>query len=204
MHRLLLTAFPDRGDGGPGRLLYRLESSRGEARVLAQSEKAPDWTALNAPIERIRGPREARLLRPDGSPAFREGQVLRFRLRANPTFKRENKRRAWVKREDQSRWLARKGERHGFDLIPLPEGESWFDPFEEESECRMDLRIVQRNYLMGWKPLSEKESQRIEHFAVDFDGALRVTHPARFVEAIRGGIGPAKGFGFGLLSVPLP
>jgi CRISPR system Cascade subunit CasE len=36
---------------------------------------------------------------------------------------------------------------------------------------------------------------------VRFDGVLRVTDAARLVEAVRSGIGPAKAFGFGLLSL---
>jgi CRISPR system Cascade subunit CasE len=38
--------------------------------------------------------------------------------------------------------------------------------------------------------------------AVQFDGVLTVTDAAEFADGIRGGIGSAKAFGFGLLSIP--
>ena len=41
----------------------------------------------------------------------------------------------------------------------------------------------------------------ITHFAVKFEGELVVTDPTRFAETLKNGIGSAKGFGFGLLSV---
>jgi CRISPR-associated protein Cas6/Cse3/CasE subtype I-E len=37
--------------------------------------------------------------------------------------------------------------------------------------------------------------------AVRFDGILQVTNAELFLQTLRAGIGPAKGFGFGLLSV---
>jgi CRISPR system Cascade subunit CasE len=214
MHRFLLKAFPDAASGGPGKVLYRVESGKGEARALLQSEKMPDWSDMGEVIRQVRGPKEVRLTGGDGSPVYAEGQMLRFRLRANPTYreftdptlKQDGKRRAWTKPDEQCKWLKRKGEQHGFALIPLPSGEDWFDPFpvksgEEDTECRMELRIIKRDHLTGRKPVGDGRFRRIEHFAVDFDGVLRVTDPQEFVEAVRCGIGPAKGFGFGLLSV---
>ena len=38
-------------------------------------------------------------------------------------------------------------------------------------------------------------------FGVRFDGVLAVTDPDALTGAVRQGIGPAKGFGFGLLSL---
>lgn len=45
------------------------------------------------------------------------------------------------------------------------------------------------------------KKQNIPHFGVRFDGLLCVTDPETLVEAVRQGIGPAKAFGFGLLSL---
>ena len=41
----------------------------------------------------------------------------------------------------------------------------------------------------------------VRFLSVRFEGLLQVSDPDRFVGAIRSGIGSAKGFGFGLLSV---
>jgi CRISPR system Cascade subunit CasE len=43
--------------------------------------------------------------------------------------------------------------------------------------------------------------RKMTHLAVQFDGVLEVTDPAKFLETVRQGIGSAKGFGFGLLSL---
>ena len=49
MHRTLLRAFPDAGDGGPSRVLYRVDLPRhpGPPVVLVQSAVCPDWSPLS-------------------------------------------------------------------------------------------------------------------------------------------------------------
>jgi CRISPR system Cascade subunit CasE len=42
---------------------------------------------------------------------------------------------------------------------------------------------------------------KITHFGVRFDGLLRVEDPERLKIGLSSGIGSAKGFGFGLLSL---
>jgi len=48
-----------------------------------------------------------------------------------------------------------------------------------------------------------KDGARQFHLAVQFDGRLRVTDPGALKEAVRSGIGSAKAYGFGLLSLAL-
>lgn len=51
----------------------------------------------------------------------------------------------------------------------------------------------------------EYRKRELPLFGVRFDGVLRVTDVEVLLDALRGGIGPAKAFGFGLLSLaPLP
>lgn len=199
LHRWILMAFPDQMEGGSGRVLFRAEADKGETRLLVQGEKQPDWSRCEGVIHRVRGPK-------DWEPNFAAGQALRFRLRANTAYKTTDNtgdkprkvRRAWTKRHEQLAWLKHQGERHGFAIIPLPSGPEWFDPFGDEPEARAEVRITPLNHLIGHKPAQERP---VEHFGVDFKGLLRVTDPEQFTQAITEGIGPAKGFGFGLLSV---
>ncbi|MEL7170368.1 MAG: type I-E CRISPR-associated protein Cas6/Cse3/CasE, partial [Bacteroidota bacterium] len=54
------------------------------------------------------------------------------------------------------------------------------------------------------KPASEIDiiaKERLGHFGVRFDGVLRVDNSVKVLDALRQGIGPAKAFGFGLLSL---
>ncbi len=221
LHRRVLMALPEASEGGTGRVLFRVDSGKGEAKLLVQSMVAPEWSRLPSGFFSgpALGPKPWRLLRADGSPIFTTGQRLRFRLRANPTYRcsrdgegedkrKKGQRYAHQTRAAQADWLARKGEQHGFSLFPVPSGTDWLDPFANETEetgganeTRYDVRIVSLERLRGDKPGAGGE---IQHYGVDFDGILAVDDPALFAAAVAGGIGSAKGFGFGLLSLSRP
>jgi len=175
LHRTLMRAFPDSDAGGPGRVLFRIEPMRdgGDAeppRVLVQSDVAPDWSRLPDGYATVQGPKELAL-------ALSHGQRLRFRLRANPSLKRDGKRRGLTKEEDQRCWLDRKAAGCGFKPLAY-------------TIVRVGRTISRRG-----------EHGVATHLGADFEGVLQVTDAAKFSAAIRTGIGPAKGFGFGLLSV---
>jgi CRISPR-associated protein Cas6/Cse3/CasE subtype I-E len=63
-------------------------------------------------------------------------------------------------------------------------------------------------------PLGDRQSRRpdpqrgvvglVTHVGVRFDGLLTVVDPVRFVQTLETGVGSAKGFGFGLLSIAPP
>jgi CRISPR system Cascade subunit CasE len=187
MHRTLMRAFPGQSDGGPGRVLFRIDTDRdtGASTALIQSEKRPDWSAL--PPDYLTQPAEVKTF----APAFTAGQRLLFRLRANPTRKtgtstkadrlagkpRSNGTRQALMLEDQQHtWLRRKAEAGGFKVlscVTVPEG-----------------------FARG-----QKAEGTLSHYTVRFDGLLSVTDPERFLQTVHEGIGPAKGFGFGLLSL---
>jgi len=199
VHRWLYQAFPHREEGGPGRVLYRIEPGEYHLLVLVQSELKPNWSVFNAKEVVVRGPKGFPLVT-KGVPLFHEGQILRFRLLANPTVCREGKRYGLLKESDQVAWLERKGRQNGFTLVELPSGPNWINPFGNDDSVRREVRVVKRGYTSGRKPESAK-SETIRHLAVQYDGVLRVIHPQVFSEAVRRGIGAGKGFGFGLLSL---
>ena len=82
------------------------------------------------------------------------------------------------KREEFLEWIKRKGEQGGFAV--------------DEATLRTFSRG--RQYF-------KKNEQRGLHSAVEFQGMLTMTDPARFHETFTRGIGSAKAFGFGLLVV---
>lgn len=176
MHRTVLRAFPDADDGGPGRVLFRLEESRGPAArrvVLVQSDKPPRWE----PLERMPG----YLLDVQGKPVDLDlpaGRRLAFRLRANPTVRREGKRHGLFRPDDQLDWLRRKGTDGGFHVLDAAVGAS-------------GKQLTRRH----------RGSSPQVHYAVLFEGLLEVADADRFTETVAAGIGPAKAFGFGLLSL---
>lgn len=177
LHRTILRAFPTRADGGPGRVLFRdelCEPGR-PVPVLVQSDKAPDWSALAELPGYLVAEPECKPLELPLSP----GQRLRFRLRANPTVKRDGKRQGLVHDEHQRTWLERKAQAAG---------------------CRV-LAVRTRHAHKHVCQPTGKHPHRQTHLAVLFDGVLEIVDPKSFTKAVAAGIGPAKAYGFGLLSV---
>ncbi len=209
MHRLLLHAFPEADAGGPGRVLFRAELGGAEPRVLVQSTAEPEWSRAGDAIRVVSEPKRVSLLDTDGMPVLRKGQALRFRLRANPTFRAGHghrpedlgKRLAIMDEPGQLAWLERKGGAAGFEPMPLSASAAQVGPATEGGQRSIAVQVTPLSFSTGHRTGGSPEAGRLRHFGVEFDGILRVTDPARLVAAIESGIGPAKGFGFGLLSV---
>ena len=198
MHRTLMRAFPDREDGGAGRVLWRADPDphAGGLHLIVQSTLPPDWARLE-PGWLTTPPRQRKF-----DPAFRTGQRLRFRLRANPTRRAGKshsdptfvgKRVPIVDPAEQVAWLARKGDGGGLRLIGRSGG--------SDTGC-FDVATSHAGTVRSRKPGSgDGKPIAVDHYAVLFDGQLQVADPDHFTQTIAQGIGPAKAFGFGLVSV---
>ncbi|MDB5033323.1 MAG: CRISPR-associated protein Cse3 family [Chlorobi bacterium] len=182
MHRTLKRAFPD-GEPEGNRLLFRMEPPRteegGGLRVLVQSSIAsPDWSLLpEGYFHQVRGPRPLR-------PEIPAGTILSFRLHANPTVKRAGKRQGLMDEEEYLAWLSRKGLEGGFEVL-----------FAHAAKYRLgDFHST---------PTHERKTT-IPHFGVRFEGMLQVSNADEFLKTLSAGVGSAKSFGFGLLTVARP
>lgn len=174
LHRSLWSAFPAGLATLPERVLWRLELSRdGSAQVLVQSQSAPNWQAL---LDKYPGYTAEPVACKPHEPRLQDGQVLRFRLRANCSVKRDGKRRAVVGAAEQLAWLVRHGERGGFHV--------------DAAEVRDE----------GSRAFRKGEHQAVLSVAL-FDGRLRVQHHEAFLAVLGQGIGHSKGLGLGLLSI---
>jgi CRISPR system Cascade subunit CasE len=171
VHQRLKMAY----EGDP-RLLFRIEETSAGIHILVQSHARPDWTAAFANFPVLRCPPE---YKPFG-PQLATGRRYRFRLRVNPTVKRNGKRWGLVREEDQQAWLSRKLAAAGAELL--------------------GYRVAARERQNSRKNPA-KDSGIQTHFAVLFEGVLKVTDPVQLKAALEQGIGPAKGYGFGLLSL---
>lgn len=205
MHRTLLRAFPDQNHGGTGRVMFRVDISRDEDRpptVLVQSEKQPDWTPLQtAGYADVKGVKQL-IPAASGSPTvsqnvmlIRSGDQFRFRLFANPTVKRHvdgkknGRREACVTEEQQLAWLVRKAQAGGFTIIVS----------ETEDGNTVPACVVTPAGRMTSH--RRKDDCSMTHFGVYFDGCLQVTDACQFAFTLTSGLGSAKAFGFGLLSI---
>ncbi|HEY3420314.1 MAG TPA: type I-E CRISPR-associated protein Cas6/Cse3/CasE [Methanomassiliicoccales archaeon] len=174
LHRTIMRAFPSAEAGGPGRVLFRLEGELERPIIIVQSTVEAKWGSLPLAGGYLSSPP----LQKSFDPEVVAGQVLRFRLRANPTVKREMKRIFLFDYEDQVYWLDRKATTGGFSVIQLTSIRSKLEPMS---------------------PGEGKAKTTIG--AALFDGILRIEEPLNFKSTLESGIGSGKGFGFGLLSI---
>ena len=210
-HQLIWKAFP-----GESRrpFLFHLQEHADHFGLLVQSTRPPDWTALPGVDIRLKVIDPMRV---------HTGDAFSFSLRANPTAQREGyadgkRRRVAVSanvtlRQDRARargldleeesferdttllrWLGRKGQQSGFELIDSVED-------APELRCHAGPTVSYRIHRTRGKRQIRSGAAPITIHGCDFAGYLRVTDPAAFARARAQGIGRAKAFGFGLLMV---
>lgn len=157
-----------------GTALWRLE----EGRLLLQSAEPPDWSLL--PEGYARGLPAQRAFRPD---QLQLDQPLCFRLLANVEVRRrETRKRVPVRDfEGQADWLERNAERLGATIESVT------------------VKLTRPLMFVG-----KKQEETITLNACLFEGILRVRDRELFERAISQGIGSAKAFGMGLLSLAPP
>lgn len=193
VHQRLSMAFPE--PGGPlapvgygvtrdeGGFLFRIEEGP-IARIVVQSRIAPDWGRAFRDagwlVDRVPLPRAI------DTSGFVAGSELAFKVEANPTKRLaadgpDGRKGARVPLRDDAlaAWLLRHADEGGFEVIH----ESL--QIERVGRRTAKLKVVANRH---WD-------------AVCFHGRLRVTDAAKFANLLVRGIGSAKGFGFGLLSI---
>jgi CRISPR system Cascade subunit CasE len=207
MHRTIMAAFPHvQPDSARSTLaiLFRVEQSRaiGLPVLLIQSLIEPQWNHL--PPNYLAT--DAVAINPDSkdlSAAWElvaAGTVLKFRLRANPTRKidtktgsdgvKRNGKRVELRTEDeQIAWLRRKAATGGFEIVSV-----------QASVGVPDIRVTNEAEVRGLRS-REQEKKPLTFASVLFEGKLRVTDKEKFRWTLGSGIGTAKAYGFGLLSI---
>jgi CRISPR system Cascade subunit CasE len=193
MHKTILQAFPETLPADE-RVLFRLEEDPRSGRLvlLVQSQHRPDWSPLLngrgylQPLAEL--PAQVGE-NPSTKPVdlqLRAGQVLSFRLYANPTKKtkvegkKNGQRVGLFKEEDQIEWLERKLKAAG--AVPL------------------NVRTSPSGNITA-RQTKDEAKHKITMLGVRFEGALKVVDPAALTRAVDNGIGSGKGLGFGLLSL---
>jgi CRISPR system Cascade subunit CasE len=177
MHKSLTRAFAADEASKPERFLWRLETMGHDWSnpiVLVQSNQVADWSSLEARPQYLKQPAETKALAPE---QFIQAEAdYRFRLLANPTVTRDGKRYGLASEDEQLAWLARQGEKHGFDLKAV-----WIS-----SSDIANMR---------------KASMSMQVQRTGFEGVLHVLQSDLLIQALAAGVGPAKAFGCGLLSL---
>ena len=189
-HQMIMRGFPVDVNREEAGVLHRLDVQDEAATLLVQSALEPDWSAIDhrylaptTPADFLPNPAVKPLQLP-----LQPGQILSFRLCANPTVKK-------VRRDEA-------GERRNSNRVPLVREEEqleWLHQRAVASGFRL-LRVTvsQAQQQQAWKKNGDRP---MTLYMVQFDGQLQVQQPEAVMKAVAGGIGPAKAFGCGLLSL---
>jgi CRISPR system Cascade subunit CasE len=175
LHQLVMKGFA--AYSTTDRVLYRVETEEcnGLVTVLVQSLQTPNWSWIT---DENRGVVSA--IVKEFATAFKTGDTFNFRLRANPVVTRDGKRHGLIRDESLLEWLGKKDQKVGVRF------------------CSMS--VVDEGYVIGSKG-NQEGKHRMSLKIARFEGALEVVDSVAFSEAFVAGIGPAKAFGCGLLSL---
>jgi CRISPR system Cascade subunit CasE len=201
------------------RPLWRWENERDRRPSLLVLTSAPaDWSHL---VEQCGWPSAGgeHVVTRDYSPLLRQlakGREFAFRVTANPVQhvpaktpkagssegKGRSQRMGHRTATHQLRWFLERSERWGFRIPSARLGEAG-----AVGEEILDLRIRQRQRLSFHKRAEDAKKNRkpvVLHLAT-FEGRLEITDTEVFGRTLLEGLGPAKAYGCGLLTLaPLP
>jgi CRISPR system Cascade subunit CasE len=207
LHAAVMSSFADapRHEGKRPRVLWRIDhNSKAEVLLYIVSPDRPDLTHL---VEQAGWPTTNGGWQIYDYTGFLKrlasGDAWAFRLTANPvhsirrTDDEPTKRTAHLTPHHQKQWLLSRQDRAGFTIIKkgpeqrlLPEGDEH------------ELIVHGRRGLSFGK--TEQPSGRKNHVkltAVTFDGRLRVTDPDALRHTLTAGLGKAKAYGCGLMTL---
>ncbi|WP_306361311.1 type I-E CRISPR-associated protein Cas6/Cse3/CasE [Nocardia sp. CC227C] len=201
-HAAVMSSFPpgtlDRTPG-TGRVLWRIDQHGNDIHLYVVSPAEPDFTHI---VEQAGWPttsawatrKYAQLL-----DTLTVGQRWHFRLTANPvrsaptsttpTADRQRGHIAGLNRRQQQEWLRRKAVDAGFRLAPC-------GPPEQQED---DVQVLARDSITF-----RRGSSRVNLSIVTFEGTLIVSDADKLTTALTQGIGRAKGYGCGLMTLAPP
>lgn len=201
LHAAVQAAFPPgmASCDGDGRILWRLDQRADEPQAFWLYIVSPEKPDLTHVVEQAGWPAYERLWETKDYQPFlgriETGQCWEFRLKANPVRKvREDKGRRPDERvvgtiqghvtvEQQLEWLASRADAHGFGLRLDENGSP-------------AVVVSQRN-----REAFKRGSDEVTLATAVYDGTLTVTDADRMRATLCQGIGRAKGFGCGLVTL---
>lgn len=200
MHAAVMSAFPpDTFEASEQRALWRLDKAQHQYTLYVLSPIPPDFRHLVEQAGWIGQTWDSTDYRPFVN-QLRNGQHWAFRLTANPVKAiREAGSRGkvvpHVTPAQQVDWLAQRSEQLGFRLLPAPHFE---DQLNTTVTARRDHRFGRTDHNNSGK------RNRVSLRIVQFDGHLEITDRQNFQDALQSGIGRAKAYGCGLMTLRWP
>ncbi|WP_326693211.1 MULTISPECIES: type I-E CRISPR-associated protein Cas6/Cse3/CasE [unclassified Streptomyces] len=192
---------------GP-RVLWRVDrSAKAAVHLHIVSHTKPDLTHL---VEQAGWPTT-----PDGWQSYeyapflsrlKAGDTWAFRLTANPVhhIRRKNgepiKRTAHITPRHQIGWLLKRQQAAGFEVLEKPAAQRLLPESDEWQIMVHDRRNLNFGKT-GEQPRGSQSRNRVSLVTATFDGRLRITDPEALRHALTAGIGKAKAYGCGLMTL---
>lgn len=193
MHSLVWDLFADAPDRKRD-FIYRQDMAQGLPAFFCVSDRVPHdrkgiWLVESKPY----------------TPIVKKGQVFSFVLRANPIRAKrdaQNKQHrhdvvmdAQIHLEENPGVLPRKAE------IMQQAGFVWLAQKSETTGFSIRAEDIRADGYLKHRFKKPRGNHEIRISTLDFTGLLTVTDPDQFVRALCTGIGPAKGFGCGMMMI---
>jgi CRISPR system Cascade subunit CasE len=196
MHAAVLNGFRDPRPSDEGRVLWRLDTHEHGSVLYVVSHEESDFSDL---LRQLDGTRDTRPYLPLLD-SLRIGQRWHFRLTANPSH--------WVRLKD---WKNTKPVGH----VTVKQQEDWLlrrtNPPDEPG--KLGFRIADSMSRAGELDFAlvtrtprrfDRDGSKVTLATATYEGHLEVTDPAKLRHALTHGIGRAKAYGCGLLTLARP
>jgi len=186
LHAAVTGSFPMSASQHDGRILWRIDALGNSTYLLVSSPGKPDFTHI---VEQFGWPGSEQTWESKDYDALlnrlHDGQNWNFRLRANPAHREKasvpgetGKLFAHVTVRQQEQWLMERAAQYGFHV-----GEGSF-------------AVMHREIKKFWR-----EKKQVTLGIATFEGTLEVVDKALFTHTLLNGIGRAKAYGCGLLTI---
>ncbi|MEU6215013.1 type I-E CRISPR-associated protein Cas6/Cse3/CasE [Streptomyces sp. NPDC047023] len=206
MHAAVMSSFAGilPSEAPSSRILWRTDrNSRAEVLLFIVSQERPDLTHL---VEQAGWPTTATWQTYDYKPFLDKltaSSTWAFRLTANPVHNVRRtpdeplKRTAHRTPRHQMGWLLTHQEKAGFRVLDTPADRR---RLARGDEHQLTVRDEQRHQF-GKTETSTGKPNKVPLVTVTFDGRLEVTDPAALRRTLTAGLGKAKAYGCGLMTL---
>ncbi|WP_067475778.1 type I-E CRISPR-associated protein Cas6/Cse3/CasE [Actinomadura hibisca] len=205
LHAAVMMSFaePPRTGDGP-RVLWRLDrDGNADTHLCIVSPMRPDLTHL---VEQAGWPTTGRWDTFDYAPFLKRlnaGDTWGFRLTANPVHSVRNKDGAPTKPTahltpvHQLGWLLKRQQNAGFEVMEKPPYKQLIHDQDNPHRDTHDILLHGRRQLR----FSKGQGRPVTLMTVTYDGRLTVTDPDAFRATLTQGLGRAKAYGCGLMTL---
>lgn len=224
LHAAIMNCFPPGvlDQAGASRVLWRLD--RPAAPVGRGREGSPSWSLyISSPVS----PDPSHIVEEagyatEGGVVVREldgfldrlevGQRWGFRVCVNPTFRKASQRDrqgrkkilAHVTQDQQLQWLLDRAEQNGFAVLKSLDLGGDLPILEDDSGLRRDGETLMIQGIERSVEEFRRQDSRVTLSSATFDGVLEVTDSQALRSLLVNGIGRAKAYGCGLMTLSRP